>query len=103
MPTAYVLTQSIISRSINNSLRHQTYQYLNEVADYAAFAWHGGDISYADDWFDGILACESGEVCYNGSESYLYNTPPAPFPEDYSAFSHLRNLSWYIQDADLRS
>lgn len=62
-----------------------TYKYLNEAADNGlAFAWHGGDISYADDWFDGILACQEGEVCYNGSDSYLYNTPPAPFPAEYN-------------------
>lgn len=61
-----------------------TYQYLNQAADTIAFAWHGGDISYADDWFDGVITCESGEVCYNGSDSYLFNTPPAPFPEDYN-------------------
>jgi hypothetical protein len=23
------------------------------------FAWHGGDISYADDWYSGILPCAS--------------------------------------------
>ena len=23
-------------------------------------------------------------MCYNGSDSYLYNTPPAPFPEEYN-------------------
>lgn len=62
-----------------------TYKYLNEaVDDGVAFAWHGGDISYADDWFDGVLACETGEVCYNGTNSKLTNTPPAPFPEDYN-------------------
>ncbi|KAH9831315.1 acid phosphatase AphA [Teratosphaeria destructans] len=61
-----------------------TYQYLNQAADEVAFAWHGGDISYADDWFDGILSCDSEDVCYNGSDSTLTNTPPAPFPEDYN-------------------
>lgn len=79
-----------------------THQYLSEAADSVAFAWHGanivarrildslltsfagGDISYADDWFDGILACEDDYVCYNGSNSRLSNTPPAPFPDDYN-------------------
>lgn len=62
-----------------------TYKYLNQQADDGiAFAWHGGDISYADDWYDGILACEKGEVCYNGSASTLPNTPPAPFPAEYN-------------------
>lgn len=62
-----------------------TYKYLNQAADDGiAFAWHGGDISYADDWFDGVLACETGEVCYNGSSSSLHNTPPAPFPAEYN-------------------
>lgn len=45
-----------------------------------AFVWHGGDISYADDWYEGILPCESGYGCYNGSESSL---PPGDFPKDY--------------------
>lgn len=61
-----------------------TYKYLNEAAESVAFAWHGGDISYADDWYDGILACEEGEVCYNGTASELPNTPPAPFPAEYN-------------------
>ncbi|KFZ20206.1 hypothetical protein V502_03272 [Pseudogymnoascus sp. VKM F-4520 (FW-2644)] len=35
-----------------------------------AFAWHGGDISYADDWYSGIIPCESSwPLCYNGSSS----------------------------------
>lgn len=38
----------------------------------AAFAWHGGDISYADDWYSGILPCASDwPVCYNGTSSEL--------------------------------
>jgi hypothetical protein len=37
-----------------------------------SFAWHGGDISYADDWYSGILACEaSWDICYNGTSSEL--------------------------------
>jgi acid phosphatase len=43
----------------------------------------GGDISYADDWIDGIIACSPGYVCYNGTDSSLPNTPPAPYPEEY--------------------
>lgn len=51
---------------------------------------NAGDISYADDWFDGILACvlpskgQEGYACYNGTDSYLYNTPPAPYPKMYN-------------------
>ncbi|KAJ5203686.1 Metallo-dependent phosphatase-like protein [Penicillium cinerascens] len=50
-----------------------TYKYLNMVADEgAAFAWHGGDISYADDWYSGILPCaDDWPVCYNGTSSEL--------------------------------
>ncbi|PTB62729.1 acid phosphatase [Trichoderma citrinoviride] len=50
-----------------------TYKYLNEaVSDGAAFIWHGGDISYADDWYSGILPCESDwPVCYNGTSTQL--------------------------------
>ena len=58
-------------------------QLLKAIDQGAAFAWHGGDISYADDWYVGVLPCQEGEVCYNGSESELPNTPPAPFPDQY--------------------
>ncbi|KAK0923077.1 hypothetical protein LTR91_015162 [Friedmanniomyces endolithicus] len=63
-----------------------TYKQLNNVVDNdnVAFAWHGGDISYADDWYDGILPCEADwDVCYNGTSTRLPNTPPAPFPVEY--------------------
>ncbi|KAK3069565.1 hypothetical protein LTR53_011997 [Teratosphaeriaceae sp. CCFEE 6253] len=63
-----------------------TYKYLNEAVDNdgVEFAWHGGDISYADDWYDGILPCEADwDVCYNGTSTELPNTPPAPFPAEY--------------------
>lgn len=36
------------------------------------FAFHGGDISYADDWYSGLTPCESPwPVCYNGTSSAL--------------------------------
>lgn len=59
---------------------HGTYQQLlNVVNQGAAFAWHGGDISYADDWYSGILPCESDwPVCYNGSATQLPGGPPYP-------------------------
>jgi hypothetical protein len=49
-----------------------------------AFHWHGGDISYADDWYSGILPCElTGSdpwpVCYNGTSSSL----PGPITAEY--------------------
>ncbi|KAJ5623490.1 acid phosphatase [Penicillium lividum] len=45
-------------------------QLINAAEDGAAFAWHGGDISYADDWFTGIVPCTSEfAVCYNGTSS----------------------------------
>lgn len=54
-----------------------TFKYLHAAADEGlAFAWHGGDLSYADDWMSGILPCESDwPVCYNGTSSELPNTP----------------------------
>ncbi|KAL7783600.1 Metallo-dependent phosphatase [Trichoderma ceciliae] len=50
-----------------------TYKYLNEaINNGTAFIWHGGDISYADDWYSGILRCESDwPVCYNGTSTEL--------------------------------
>ncbi|ORY30983.1 acid phosphatase AphA [Naematelia encephala] len=47
-----------------------------------AFAWHGGDISYADDWYSGILPCEDDwPVCYNGTSTELPG--PAAVPAEY--------------------
>jgi hypothetical protein len=50
-----------------------TYKQLLQAAEEGiAFAWHGGDLSYADDWYSGILPCESDwPVCYNGTSSAL--------------------------------
>jgi len=52
---------------------HGTHTKLVEaVEDGIAFAWHGGDISYADDWYSGILPCESDwPVCYNGKATEI--------------------------------
>jgi hypothetical protein len=57
-----------------------TYKYLVQaVEDGAAFAWHGGDISYADDWYSGILPCEDDwPVCYNGTSTALPGGFPIP-------------------------
>lgn len=50
-----------------------TFNQLTKAIDNGvAFAWHGGDISYADDWYSGLLPCEdSWPVCYNGSSTRL--------------------------------
>jgi hypothetical protein len=58
-----------------------TYQQLVKAVDEGvAFAWHGGDISYADDWYSGILPCEDDwPVCYNGSSTEI----PPPTPSAY--------------------
>jgi hypothetical protein len=63
---------------------HGTYKQLNKAADEGlAFAWHGGDISYADDWYSGILPCESDwPVCYNGTSTALPGGPPIPAEYD---------------------
>ncbi|KAJ1552278.1 hypothetical protein HK405_011950, partial [Cladochytrium tenue] len=58
-----------------------TYKYLSAAvaAGELAFAWHGGDISYADDWYSGILPCtDSWPVCYNGSSTVLPGSGPVP-------------------------
>ena len=55
-------------------------QLIKAVDDGVAFAWHGGDISYADDWYSGILPCEDDwPVCYNGTSSEL----PGPITPAY--------------------
>lgn len=60
-----------------------TFEQLYKVVDEgAAFLWHGGDLSYADDWYSGFLACESDwPVCYNGTSTEL---PPGDYPTDYN-------------------
>lgn len=60
-----------------------THKYLvQEANEGLAFAWHGGDISYADDWYSGILPCQSDwPVCYNGSDTELPGGPP--YPKEY--------------------
>ncbi|KAE9377339.1 acid phosphatase [Stipitochalara longipes BDJ] len=55
-------------------------QLLKAVDEGVAFAWHGGDISYADDWYSGILPCaDDWPVCYNGTSTEI----PPPTPSDY--------------------
>lgn len=58
-------------------------QLLKGAADGSlSFAWHGGDLSYADDWYSGVLACaDDWPVCYNGTSSEL---PPGDYPESYN-------------------
>jgi Purple acid Phosphatase, N-terminal domain/Calcineurin-like phosphoesterase len=51
-----------------------TYKQINRAIEEEGlgFVWHGGDISYADDWYSGILPCASDwPVCYNGTSSEL--------------------------------
>ncbi|KAL2211080.1 hypothetical protein CC79DRAFT_563797 [Sarocladium strictum] len=60
-----------------------TREQLLKLVDHGtAFTWHGGDISYADDWYSGVLPCEDDwPVCYNGSDTKLPG--PAPVPDEY--------------------
>jgi hypothetical protein len=62
-----------------------THKQLSKaVDDGLAFAWHGGDISYADDWYSGILPCEdSWPLCYNGTSTELPGG--GPIPPEYDA------------------
>ncbi|KAL4802032.1 Metallo-dependent phosphatase-like protein [Aspergillus unguis] len=55
-------------------------QLMKAAKQGTAFAWHGGDLSYADDWYSGILPCaDDWPVCYNGTNTEL----PGPIPEEY--------------------
>ncbi|KAF4449376.1 acid phosphatase [Fusarium austroafricanum] len=60
-----------------------TFKYINKaISDGTAFAWHGGDLSYADDWYSGILPCtDDWPVCYNGTSTSLPGG--GPVPDDY--------------------
>ena len=51
-------------------------QLVQSITEGTSFIWHGGDISYADDWYEAILPCElegpdSWPVCSNGSDSVI--------------------------------
>ncbi|XHF98793.1 hypothetical protein AWENTII_002331 [Aspergillus wentii] len=62
-----------------------TYKHLVDAVekDATAFAWHGGDISYADNWASGVLPCaDDWPVCYNGTSSKL---PGGVVPDEYKA------------------
>lgn len=63
---------------------HGTHrQLLSAVDEGLAFAWHGGDISYADDWYSGVLPCASDwPVCYNGTSTELPGDGPIPAEYD---------------------
>ncbi|KAF4963485.1 hypothetical protein FSARC_8494 [Fusarium sarcochroum] len=40
--------------------------------DPLVFAWHGGDLSYADDWYNGTVPCNKDwPVSYNGTSTTL--------------------------------
>ncbi|KAJ4171279.1 hypothetical protein NW754_015042 [Fusarium falciforme] len=53
--------------AINNDMGYTnaggTYKYINQAIndDGLAFVWHGGDLSYADDWYSGVVPCNSSE------------------------------------------
>ncbi|KAL4782338.1 Metallo-dependent phosphatase-like protein [Aspergillus varians] len=54
-------------------------QLMKAANEGTAFAWHGGDLSYADDWLSGILPCaDDWPVCYNGTSTELPGGPPYP-------------------------
>ncbi|EWY82993.1 acid phosphatase [Fusarium oxysporum NRRL 32931] len=78
---------SQFSIAINNDMGYTnaggTYKYMNQAMndeDGLAFVWHGGDLSYADDWYSGIIQCNASvwPVCYNGSFSSLPNNDTNP-------------------------
>jgi acid phosphatase type 7 len=78
---------SQFSIAINNDMGYTnaggTYKYMNQAMnddDGLAFVWHGGDLSYADDWYSGVIQCNSSSwpVCYNGSSSQLPNNDTNP-------------------------
>jgi hypothetical protein len=62
----------------------ETYVQLKKAVDEGiAFAIHGGDLSYADDWNGGIIECDDSDadVCYNGTSSRIPGG--GPIPADY--------------------
>ncbi|KAF5648635.1 acid phosphatase [Fusarium sp. NRRL 52700] len=77
---------SQFSIAINNDMGYTnangTYSFMNQAVKDGelAFVWHGGDLSYADDWYSGIVQCNfsAWPVCYNGSNSSLPNNDTNP-------------------------
>ncbi|KAK9463200.1 acid phosphatase [Lipomyces oligophaga] len=64
-----------------------TYKYLVEdtEADEFAFAWHGGDLSYADDWAYGIEVCNGGTTSHGEQPASEVNTCGGPNGGDVSS------------------
>ncbi|EIW65876.1 hypothetical protein TREMEDRAFT_46104 [Tremella mesenterica DSM 1558] len=57
-------------------------QLIQAVAEGVSFLHFGGDISYADDWYSGVLPCDpTWDLCYNGTGTVLPG--PAPIPVEY--------------------
>ncbi|RGP78879.1 acid phosphatase [Fusarium longipes] len=77
---------SQFSIAINNDMGYTnangTYTHMIQAMkdDGLAFVWHGGDLSYADDWYTGIIQCNASvwPVCFNGSYSSLPNNDTNP-------------------------
>src|ERR1700712_4568058 len=44
-----------------------THYWLQQFLPQTEFVWHGGDISYSDNWYEGILPCLAGYPCFNGT------------------------------------
>ena len=71
-------------------------QLVNAVNDGTSFIWHGGDISYADDWYEAVLDCEltgpdAWPLCYNGSDSTIPGNS-TEFPNGVDNPEYLRPL-----------
>lgn len=64
-----------------------TYKQLLNVLDDVSFVQIGGDLSYADDWYSGILPCQltgsgSWPVCSNGTSTSLPGNETIPLEYD---------------------
>ena len=75
-------TVAVINDMGYTNARGTHKQLVKAIEEGTAFAWHGGDLSYADDWYSGVLPCaDDWPVCYNGTDSELPG--PAPVPAAY--------------------
>ncbi|CAF3496644.1 unnamed protein product [Fusarium graminearum] len=79
---------SEFSIAINNDMGYMnatgTCQYIKRaVEDGLAFVWHGGNLSYADDWYSGVVPCYNGRSnkLPKGDKNRKYFKTPLPAGE----------------------
>ncbi|KAH7220446.1 Metallo-dependent phosphatase-like protein [Fusarium redolens] len=80
IPAANGTTQSTVLSFTTAQATGNPSQFTMNDDEGLAFIWHGRDLSYADNWYSGVIQCNASSwpVCYNGSSSHLPNNDTNP-------------------------